>query len=46
MKSYCDKILLLTTSLVNSITNLTFAPELIRQSALPPVLSIECGLFA
>jgi hypothetical protein len=46
MKSSCDKALILITSLVNSVINLTFAPELIQQSALPPVLSVECGLFA
>ena len=46
MKSSCDKTFTLTTILVNSITNLTIAQELIQQSALPPVLSVECGLFA
>jgi len=46
MKITCDKTFSLTTSLVTSGACLTFALALIQQSALPPVPSVECGLFA
>jgi hypothetical protein len=31
---------------IYELKNLTFAPYLIQQSALPPVHSVECGLSA
>jgi hypothetical protein len=46
MKITCDKTFSLTTSLVMSGDILTFVPRRIQQSALPAVLSVECGLFA
>jgi len=42
MKKSCDKTFRLTTSLVSTKTTLARIP----QSALTPVRSVECGLFA
>ena len=43
MKSFCDKTFSLTTSLMAFVVTFkAFTP----QSALTPVRSVECGLFA
>jgi len=46
MKITCDKTFSLTTSLVASGDHPSFGLVLIQQSALSPVRSVECGLFA
>ena len=46
MKITCDKTFSLTRSLVTAGANFTYSLSLILQSSLPPVRSVECGLFA
>jgi hypothetical protein len=46
MKITCDKTFSFTTSLVTAGANFTYSLSLILQSSLPPVRSVECGLFA